>query len=409
MKKALILFVLLVGCATNKGAVNTRPELLESPVVLDTPVSNHLSSTKEATEKDRLTPTTLLVAPKLDLLSQSKPVFHPLFTRKNYETLLNLCDLSYAVVVDFDHKKGLTTEKNARLPQIRERILEQTTSLTKGGWSQPVPIFGKTGRNNDQEDLSAIMTTHSQNRLIIVAFHGSRNGSKIPFYHNGQGDWGANFDSVPVAPSSVGLPELPDRIRVHRGIGRNFASTKPLLFRMIDQKLKEWGDEKDIWIWTTGHSKGGAMAALGATLIKTHLKAKATSRDHVHVASVAFSSPRVFFGEEGKTWVYRLMDQRNLFRINVHGDPAVLAPSPIVKGYRSLGVLFLDSISNVKVRMNQNYGVSTRSWRIMGIHYTSNERGEGFSFDPKIVMSYNDLVRGFEEGRLHLRSKYIKD
>jgi hypothetical protein len=129
----------------------------------------------------------------------------------------------------------------------------------------------------------------------------------------------------------------------------------------------------------------------------------------VKTGGILFSAPRVFQNEHSDTWVHSLVGRNNIFRINVHGDPVPVSLSS-QDGFRSLGVLFLDYIWTVNLRNRQNYGSSSYGWlnssELANYHYMSGGRGLGFEFDPAIVMGYQDLEGGFEEGRLHLKNNH---
>lgn len=351
----------------------------------------------------------LLQAPGMDLNSTAPPVFHPIFSAENYESVLQMNDLSYAIVNEFGYTQAQVYPTDKEIGRIRDRIRNTSNDLQTKGWSSIVNIAGRTGKNNITPDITANIATHSKQRLIVVAFHGSRSGDRSPIAHNGQGDWGSNYDSDPVDPKSLGFNEFPDFVRVHRGFANNLVSAKTDLLDELDQIVDQLGSGQRIWIWTTGHSKGGAMASLGVALINRHFAARGPKYSNVRTGSVVFSSARAFQGDRSQKWVHDIIGRKNIFRINVHLDPVPTVPSRGAAGYRSLGILFLDFITNVNLRTRQKYGSAAYGWLNVGesanIHYGSDGRGLGPEFDPNVVMPYRKLPSGFEEGRLHLKNR----
>jgi hypothetical protein len=350
----------------------------------------------------------LLQAPNLDVNCISPPVFHPILSGENYEAILKLNDLSYAVANEFGYSLHQRYPTDREIGPLRDRIRAISAWLTERGWGQYQRINGNTGRDNVDPDITAIINTKPMQRLIVVSFHGSRIGDRNPHNHNGRGDWGANYDTQPVVPSTIGLPEFPDHVRIHRGYGNNLASARVELLEELDRQVDALGNGAPIWVLVTGHSKGGGMAGLAAGMFKSHFLVESAQFSHVKVGGLLFSSPRVYHGDVSEDWVHAVVGRSNLFRINVHGDPVTVNPSRD-EGYRSIGVLFLDYIWAVNLRNRQNYGQETNTWLApsewSNFHYGSGGRGLGYEFDPAVVMRYVDLPGGFEEGRLHLRSR----
>ena len=298
------------------------------------PVAENLSRTED-----------LLSAPQLDLDSTASPVFHPILSEQNYEAVLQMNDLSYAVVNDFGYSLGQSFPPTSQISKIRARLKDISQRLTAQGWSSYQPILGRTGRDNVDPDITAIVHTHTAQRLIVVAFHGSRSGSRNPS-NDGHGDWGSNYDSTPVAPSEIGITEMPDSIRIHRGFGNNLASARESLWAELDARVEELGTQAPLWIWVTGHSKGGAMGGLAAPMIKVHFASKGQRFANVKVAGILFSSPRAVQGDPSQAWVHETVGRANLLRINVNGDPVTVALGRSATGYRSLGTLLSCRIGN---------------------------------------------------------------
>ncbi len=351
----------------------------------------------------------LLQAPVLDIDSNASPVFHPILTEENYDALLKMVDLSYAVVNQFGYLLHQSYPTQSEIGLIEERIKNISQSLSEHGWSTYRSISGRTGRDNVDPDISCVASAHSKSRLIIVSFHGSRSGDNNPIFNNGKGDWGSNYDSAPATASFLGMPEFPSSVQIHRGFGNNLSSARVELLDYLKSEIQKLGIGAPTWIWVTGHSRGGAIGSLAAGLIKSYLNSQSLNFSNVHVGGILLSPPRAYYGDPSENWLDELVDRSNLFRINVHGDLAPVSPSRN-EGYRSVGVLFLDAIQAVNLRNREHYGVAWSSWldpsEWGNFHYLSEGRGTGLGFDPNVVMRYSELSKGFEDGRLHLRSKY---
>lgn len=351
---------------------------------------------------------TLLQSTELDVNSCAPPVFHSILSSANYEAILKLNDLSYAVVNEFGHTLNQPYPTHREIGVIRERIRNHTEWLNLHGWTGHQSIFGRTGLNNVDPDVTCIINSNQAQRLIVVSFHGSRYGDRSPINHNGRGDWGANYDSTPVVPSSLGLTDFPDHVRIHRGFGNNLASARVGILEELDRRIGDLGPEMPIWVLTTGHSKGAGMASLTAGMVKSHFASNPSRFAHVKVGGIFYSAPRAYHGDQSEDWLHNLVDRRNLFRINVHGDPVTVNPGRS-EGYRSVGILLLDSIWAVNLRNRQSYGGTANSWlntdEWANFHYGSGGRGVGYEFDPAVVMRHSDLAGGFEEGRLHLKTR----
>jgi hypothetical protein len=150
------------------------------------------------------------------------------------------------------------------------------------------------------------------------------------------------------------------------------------------------------------------MAGLAAGMIQSHFKSHSDLFSQVKVGGLFFSAPRVYHGDQSENWLHEIVQRQNLFRINVHGDPVTLNP-PRSAGYRSIGVLLLDSIWSVNQRNREKYGSRGSSWlnpdEWTNYHYVSSGRGMGHEFDPAVVMRHSELKAGFEYGRLHLKKR----
>lgn len=320
---------------------------------------------------------------------------NPILSKNNYEAILHLNDLSYAVA------KEITVTDDFKLPLVKKRIIDTQDELIKTGWIEHKVISGKTGYNNINDDRTCIIYYNLQENCIVVSFHGSRSGNMTmgAFYNNGEGDWGANYDFAVVRGDFVGtqgqqLRHMPADIELHRGFTNNFLSAQDELLGELDILLTQF-QGRTPWIIVTGHSKGGAMASIAAPVIKLHLK------DTANIGALLFSSPRAIHGDASRQWVHKILGKRNILRIHVDGDPATQMPRETFGySYRSLGMLALDFVSGVDSRMEQLGYLAVKS-RLGRYHY-GYARKEGFGYEPKIALPFKDLLPALEAGRKNM-------
>lgn len=355
--------------------------------------------------------------------------FDPILDQNNYDSILKMCDLSYQVAKNhsiYSSSKSVSSNQqvvlNAKLDTIDRRANWIRDYLGSLGWNGYVHILGATGKDNVDADEAAVMSYNPREKLIILAFHGSRNGSKIPFslvplfgsWASGQGDWAANYDSEPVSGASLGIQFMPPEVQVHRGFGNNFSSTQESLFPQLEALIRRIpeGDRRQVWLIVTGHSKGGGVASIATPVIKRFLSASPELRD-VKVGAVLFSVPRAFYGKASLAWVHSTMNFFDIIRVNVFGDPVPNAPfndlRMITDGYKGIGTLILDSVEKVHERIQATYGKAVPGYlsidRWAPYHYGSKARGEGASFDPEIVIRHHQLLEGLENANQHLDQK----
>src|SRR4051794_9173740 len=86
----------------------------------------------------------LLRAPQMDLDSTAPPVFHPLFTQENYEVVLQVNDLSYAIANQYGYVLRQTPSIEYPIDRIRARIQGISDGLEERGWSHYQEIPGRT-------------------------------------------------------------------------------------------------------------------------------------------------------------------------------------------------------------------------------------------------------------------------
>jgi hypothetical protein len=246
---------------------------------------------------------------------------------------------------------------------------------------------------------------------MLVTFHGSRNGDKFPLFHNGHGDWAANYDDKAVyGKSELGIQYMAPNVVVHRGFANNFKSSEESLYSNLKHLIPLLKPE---WIIVTGHSKGAAVASIAAPAIKTFVRQEGFG-PNVKVGAVLFSVPRAFNGPQSRSWVHKTLGKRNIIRINVYGDPVPQVPFK-AKGFDSVGILILDSISDVYHRgfaARSQYSANSTlfdrwfNW-VCGYHYGSAWRTHSVDpeFDPAVVLPFAELSKGLEVGRQHVQGK----
>jgi hypothetical protein len=337
--------------------------------------------------------------------------FDDVLSEQVYKDLLELVDLSYAIAKQTAVLNPVADEK-AVMAAARQTNIE--AGLAARGWSKPVVFVGATGKDNCEKDDTGIMSYNLKSNIIVVAFHGSRNGSMIggAFYNNGQGDWGANYDFEPVAGKQHNLKYIKEDIQVHRGYANNLSSAQDDLFAKLEKTMENFGG-KTPWVIVTGHSKGGAMAQLATPILKLFLRDKKLP---ARVACAAFSPPRVFHGDVARSWFHMVVGKRNNVRFSVYGDPATQVPrKSLGYEYRSVGLLALDTIAGVDKRIEAQLGSATpngytflanrgwfdvRGW--VGRYHYGFERDGGVGFEPKMLPSYAELLDCLSHGQEHV-------
>ena len=341
-----------------------------------------------------------------DSAGKEKPDFslNPVLSETTYKDVLTFNDLSYA------HATGHTTSDAEKRTALMRRLQETSDQLYRRGWSRIMTLFGATGARNQDADAAVVGSYHADRNLIVIAFHGSRNGSKLPIWHDGSGDWGSNYERTAVTAASVGLEHIPGDITVHKGFAQNFQSTQSNIQAYLQELLSRIPAEtrQNTWVIVTGHSKGAAVASIAAPAIKGYLMSHAATQG-VKVGTILFSAPRAYYGDAARLWVHETLGQRNILRVNVYGDVVPHAPLSYWMGARSIGVLALDQQAKVSERSQRKYNRSLggyfdgSSW--FSFHYVASLRGTGSEFNPDIVLSYQELLTAVTEGQRHQESK----
>lgn len=328
--------------------------------------------------------------------------FDQSLTPENYDAMLTLNDLSYAVA------KELTVTDKKKLALVKERNLRIRGELEAKGWSNPAIFKGHTGRNNKNPDDTGVVSFNKASNAVVIAFHGSRSGSMVTgaFIRDDDGDWGANYDFEVVNGASEeakGL-DLPDYVEVHRGYAQNLRSAKIDLFMKVEEALAQLNSDEPIVVWVTGHSKGGAMALLCGPILKQYLSERA------RVFVVAFSAPKVFHGEKSREWAQNAMRGKlNILDIYVYGDPATHVPRSVLGyDYRRIGVIALDTAAKVDQRIEKTLKkvkpamISAFKHWFGRLHYGFARDG-GLGFEPPLVVTHAELLDALREGFKYLQ------
>ena len=320
-------------------------------------------------------------------------------SQETYESIVQLNDLSYSMTKL--HIQKSERDQAVHQARIDTHVLEQE----KKGWRDHKLIFGKTGKDNRDDDGTCLLSYNSRTNTIAVTFHGSSSGSvfRAKFLNDASGDWGANYDEGEVSGSILGLDP---GLRLHKGFAHNLSSVKAELekqIKLLTERIRAEGKGKP-WVMVSGHSKGGAMASLAAPMLKKSLG------NSVHVGAVLFSAPRAVKGDQSQAMINQALDARNILRINVKEDKVPVANMKW-RGWRSVGTPILDSSDQVKARIRAKYGLKASKWRHLGVdadlgrgggwaaeHYGTQLRGRPtFEYDPSAVLPYSELqkkVRG---------------
>jgi triacylglycerol lipase len=189
-------------------------------------------------------------------------------------------------------------------PDIQPPPAKGAAKLVKaGGWEelQSRLSAGKflLAATFNKDDSQAFLTVN-KDEFAVLAFRGTAN----------LGDWAINLNAL-----RMPLPGFPS-VQVHRGFWEAFEASKDDIRAAVDRYVP-----KDLGLYITGHSLGGALAQIASAVLE---------RDNL-AACYTFGSPRVGtrnFDREVKCPHYRLINHWDLV-------PGVPAPSPW--GYQHTG------------------------------------------------------------------------
>jgi septal ring factor EnvC (AmiA/AmiB activator) len=318
-----------------------------------------------------------------------------------YDQLLEANDHSYAAA-------NMFTEKNPeKLQKVNERHDRLNSDFEKLGWKDTIYACGSMGRDNVDADVPCVMRHNPNEKVVEITFHGSRIGSYFPFFHDGTGDWGANYDDESVSPDKINLDIKAD-VKLHKGFALNVQSVQDNIKQYLKDILSKVppAQRSQYRVVFTGHSKGAAMANIGALLAKEYLDKE---KIPAHVSTILFSSPRAIFEDKSQTLMDKIIGIANVVRVGVYGDPVTNVP-PKHKGARSTGLLILDDVVKVRERLkrvapqlkDQSYFAQIVA-SFAPYHYGSSLRGSGMEFDPRIVVRGEDaLLEAFMVGLEHM-------
>uniref|UniRef100_A0A7S1TLZ3 Fungal lipase-type domain-containing protein n=1 Tax=Erythrolobus australicus TaxID=1077150 RepID=A0A7S1TLZ3_9RHOD len=190
--------------------------------------------------------------------------------------------------------------------------------------------FRYTGRFTDVKlDAAGFTGISPKQQYIVAAFRGTVSAK----------NWMSNLKAVSMAASKGGgsYVDLPAEIRIHLGFYQHFAS---IGHAMVDEVLKLHRENPTFTVYVTGHSLGGAMAALAAL----HLVLQGVPDASMKVYT--FGQPRV-----GNEAFSRYFDERvsSFYRIVNNHDIVPHLPLRSA-GFRHVGeeMWFSSELSNVQ-------------------------------------------------------------
>jgi hypothetical protein len=322
---------------------------------------------------------------------------HTVLSQPLYDSIRLLNEFSYVLA-------NCQSPKNPeKAGHLALRSVEIKRKLIELGWDENFPVFiGETGSDRDP-DASCVAACHQKWKVVLITWHGSRNGSKIPYVFGSDGDWGDNYNFSPETAGNLGLDYVKEDIQVHGGFGHNFKSVQNQVYGYLEEKLTSMNQNlKETWVIASGHSKGAGVATIATFAMKEFLKQSSQFKD-VQAGSLVFSSPRVFAGDASIRYVHNIVGKRNMLRLNVYGDPVPQTPLKILN-FRSVGTLILDTLSNVRTRGNE---LSTSPSSVpdvnfwSGVHYAGNLRNAGLEFDQRLLPSHGELTILVNAARQH--------
>lgn len=325
------------------------------------------------------------------------------------------CDLSYIKTYLHNEANYDKRKMSANRARIIEGILGEKAQTMKAlshlGYKSHSVIYGETGSRNQRLDATCLVSDKQGGNVIIVSFHGTVTLYGMELFVRGS-DWGANrkFKRITVVrkfPTEDDLPtDIPRNVKFHGGYLRNYRSVHNELFEKLNELLRN-NNKTDTdgitsrpqfrWIIFTGHSKGAGMAIIAAAIIKTYLNQHRNTSD-VKIGVVAFSSPRVAYGDASRNWIYETLGGAdNIIRVNVVGDIVTWFPFRLF-GYRGVGVIRRERLNVVLERRLRAYPELTVSpcscqcqANMLLRHYTHVHRFGHLLFDSNLVPSFNEL------------------
>jgi hypothetical protein len=147
------------------------------------------------------------------------------------------------------------------------------SSHAPGEPAEPPPNRGQAAESVESESSRAIVSTDPFLQGAVVSFRGSVTDV----------NWIRNFDFTPVYP----WPSSPD-VGIHAGFWATYAELRAGIRGATATALDR---SRDCRIWLTGHSLGGALAAIMAVDVHLHpLRSRHCSKPSISL--VSFGSPR---------------------------------------------------------------------------------------------------------------------
>jgi|LauGreDrversion4_2_1035121.scaffolds.fasta_scaffold203187_1 hypothetical protein len=155
-----------------------------------------------------------------------------------------------------------------------------------------------------------------QGNRVIVAFHGTQDADDI-------------YTDAQAFLKDISVLEMPAACKAHSGFIDRYLHDRPdmqhKLYNMIDASNME---NQPLEILVTGHSLGGALAALAAYDIQKNIFPTAT------IKLVTFNSPRVF--NMAAAQEFEILLGKNSLRLWRHYDPVSAVPMGRL-GYKHVG------------------------------------------------------------------------
>lgn len=275
--------------------------------------------------------------------------------QKSLDALLEMNDLSYAIVKEHDKKSA------AYIQKFRDE-----------GWR--IKTFsGKNGIKLSHDDTPGFIAYNAKLNMITVVYHGSSNSE----------DWENNLDAKKTLAKDLGLM-MPGK--VHRGIALKYQSSREDMENTLDFFINSLSPEKksDVKIVVTGHSQGGSLASLAIADLAANYGRRTFGEHFNNITSNTFfgyflAPARVYGDDTSFNWLNSHVGQNNMIRHNVKHDPVLnivlgrtgesfFKKIPFVgdyladkyAGYKSVGFLALDNTSDAIERGKLLKGVSNK-------------------------------------------------